>query len=104
MGLLADPLARRSVVPSTRMGNTRFSIRGRGVPLLLTQRRTTMSSNPSRHVACRLLGGSGRQQLVAAPVRKLPALCAPLSRIPVDAVTACRGRFISPNFSGANHV
>ena len=82
MGLLADPWARRSVVPSTRMGNTHFPIRGRGVPLLLTQRRTTMSSNPSLHVACRLLGGSGRPQLVAAPPRKLPALCATVQPYP----------------------
>ena len=63
-----------------------------------------MSSNPSRHVACRLLGGSGRPQIVAVPARKLPALCAPFSRIPVDAATACRGWFVSANFSGANHV
>ena len=33
-----------------------------------------MLSNPSLHVSCRLLGGSGRPQLVAAPPRKLSAL------------------------------
>ena len=37
-----------------------------------------MSSNTSRHVVCRLLGGSGR--------RKLPALFAPISRTPADTV------------------
>jgi hypothetical protein len=47
-----------------------------------------MSSNTSRHVVCRLLGGSGRPQLVVVPTRKLPALCAPFSRTPVDAVVA----------------
>ena len=45
-----------------------------------------MSSNTSRHVVCRLLGGSGRLSLVAVPTRKLPALLAPISRIPADAV------------------
>ena len=63
-----------------------------------------MSSNTSRHVACRLLGGSGRPQLVAVPARKLPALCAPFNRTPADAVAACRGWFVSTNFTGANHV
>jgi hypothetical protein len=85
MGLLADPRARLSVVPSTRMGNI-VSPSGDVVRPLLTQRRTTMSSNPSRHVVCRLLGGSGRPLLVAVPTRKLPALLAPISRIPADAV------------------
>ena len=41
-----------------------------------------MSSNTSRHVVCRLLGGSGRPSLVAVPTRKLPALFAPISRTP----------------------
>ena len=63
-----------------------------------------MSSNPSRHVACRLLGGSGRPQIVAVPARKLPALCAPFSRTPADAVVACRGWFVSTSFTGVNHV
>jgi len=43
-----------------------------------------MSSNTSRHVVCRLLGGSGRPSLVAVPTRKLPALFAPSSRTPAD--------------------
>ena len=43
-----------------------------------------MSSNTSRHVVCRLLGGSGRPSLVAVPTRKLPALFAPISRTPAD--------------------
>ena len=47
-----------------------------------------MSSNTSRHVVCRLLGGSGRPQFVVVPTRKLPVLCAPFSRTPVDAVDA----------------
>ena len=63
-----------------------------------------MSSITSRHVACRLLGGSGRPQFVAVPARKLPALCAPFGRTPADAVFARRGGFVSTNFSGANHV
>lgn len=45
-----------------------------------------MSSNTSRHVVCRLLGGSGRPLLVAVPTRKLATLLAPISRIPADAV------------------
>ena len=45
-----------------------------------------MSSNTSRYVVCRLLGGSGRPSLVAVPTRKLPALFAPIRRIPADAV------------------
>ena len=49
-----------------------------------------MSSNASRHVTCqvicRLLGGSGRPSLVAVPTRKLPALFAPISRTPANAV------------------
>ena len=45
-----------------------------------------MSSNTSRHVVCRLLGGSGRPSLVAVPTRKHSALLAPISRIPADAV------------------
>ena len=63
-----------------------------------------MSSNTSRHVACRLLGGSGRPQFVAVPARKLPALCAPFSRPPADAVVACRGWFAPTSFTGANHA
>ena len=43
-----------------------------------------MSSNTSRHVVCRLLGGSGRPSLVAVPTRKLTALFAPSSRTPAD--------------------
>jgi len=46
-----------------------------------------MSSNTSRHVVCRLLGGSGRP-LVVVPTRKLPALFVPFGRTPVDAVVA----------------
>lgn len=87
MGLLADPWARLSVVPSTRMGNI-VSPSGDVVRPLLTQRRTTMSSNPSRHVVCRLLGGSGWPQLVVLPTRKLPALFVPFGRTPADAVVA----------------
>ena len=45
-----------------------------------------MSSNTSRHVVCRLLGGSGRPSLVAVPTRKLPALFMPICRFPADAV------------------
>ena len=45
-----------------------------------------MSSITSRHVVCRLLGGSGRPSLVAVPTRKLPALFAPISRTPANAV------------------
>ena len=44
----------------------------------------------SRHVVCRLLGGTGRPSLVAplsaVPTRKLPALFAPISRTPADTV------------------
>jgi hypothetical protein len=48
-----------------------------------------MSSIPSRHVVCRLLGGSGRPSLVAVPTRsRLPALFMPASRIPADPVAA----------------
>ncbi|WP_157603758.1 hypothetical protein [Rhizobacter sp. Root1221] len=36
-----------------------------------------MSTNTTTHAVCRLLGGSGRAQLTAVPVRKLPALLAP---------------------------
>ena len=43
-----------------------------------------MSSNTSRHVVCRLLGGCGRPQLMVVPTRKLPALFAPSSRTPAD--------------------
>ena len=43
-----------------------------------------MSSNPPRRVVCRLLGGSGRPQLVAVPAVRLPALFAPFSRNPAD--------------------
>jgi hypothetical protein len=47
-----------------------------------------MSPCTSRHVVCRLLGGSGRPSLLklmsAVPNRKLPALFAPISRIPAD--------------------
>ena len=45
-----------------------------------------MTSNTSRHVVCRLLGGTGRPSLVAVPTRKLPALFAPISRTPADTV------------------
>ena len=45
-----------------------------------------MSANPSRHIVCRLLGGSGRPSLVAVPNRKLAALFAPISRTPADPV------------------
>ncbi len=45
-----------------------------------------MSSNTSRHIVCRLLGGSGRPSLVAVPTRKLPALFAPISRTSADTV------------------
>ena len=60
-----------------------------------------MSSNPSRHVACRLLGGSGRPQLVAVPARKLPALCAPFSRTPADAVVRLPGMVRLRKFHGS---
>ena len=43
-----------------------------------------MSSNTPRRVVCRLLGGSGRRQLVAVPAVKLPALFRPFSRGPAD--------------------
>ena len=49
-----------------------------------------MSSNTSRHVVCRLLGGSGRPSLVAVPTRKLPALFVPSSRTPADTVVPLR--------------
>ena len=45
-----------------------------------------MSSNASRHIVCRLLGGSGRAQLVAVPIRKIPALYIPFSRAPANAI------------------
>ena len=45
-----------------------------------------MSSNTSRHVVCRLLGGSGRPQLMVVPTRKLPALCTPFRRIPAETI------------------
>jgi len=44
-----------------------------------------MSTNTSQLV-CRLLGGSGRASLVAAPAVKLPALLAPICRQSIDAV------------------
>lgn len=47
-----------------------------------------MSSNTSHHVVCRLLGGSGRPQLVVVPTRKLPALFVPFGRTPADAAVA----------------
>ena len=65
------------------MGNI-VSPSGDVVCLLLTQWRMTMSPNVSRHVVCRLLGGSGRPSLVAVPTRKLPALFAPSSRTLAD--------------------
>ena len=46
-----------------------------------------MSLDTSRHIVCRLLGGSGRPSLIAlsaVPTRKLPALFAPVSRTAVD--------------------
>ena len=46
-----------------------------------------MSTNTSRHVVCRLLGGSGRPSLIAlsaVPSRKLPSLFAPISPTPAD--------------------
>ena len=45
-----------------------------------------MSSNTTRQIVCRLLGGSGRPSLVAVPTRKLPALFAPSSRNSADTV------------------
>ena len=53
-----------------------------------------MSSNVSRHIVCRLLGGSGRAQLVAVPIRKLPALCTSFNRsisirVPTPTSTEC---------------
>ena len=84
MGLLADPRARHSVVPLTRMGNI-VSPSGDVVRPLLTQRRTTMSNNTTQAV-CRLLGGSGRPQLRVVASRKLPALCSPFSRPAADTV------------------
>ena len=47
-----------------------------------------MSSNTSRHVVCRLLGGSGQPRLAAVPTRRLPALFVPFGRTPADAVVA----------------
>jgi hypothetical protein len=47
-----------------------------------------MSLNLSRHVVCRLLGGSGRPQLVVVPTRKLPALFVPFGRTSADAFVA----------------
>lgn len=45
-----------------------------------------MSSNTSRQVVCRLLGGTGRPQLVVVPTRKLPALCMPFRHIPAETI------------------
>jgi hypothetical protein len=56
---------------------TSFPIWERGVPLLQLQRRTTMSTNTNQTAVCRLLGGSGRAQLIAVPVPKIAALFAP---------------------------
>ena len=47
-----------------------------------------MSSNTSRHVVCRLLGGSGRPRPVGVPTRKLPALFVPFGCSPADAFVA----------------
>ena len=47
-----------------------------------------MSSNTSHHVVCRLLGGSGRPQLVVVPTRKFAALRLAFGRTPADAVVA----------------
>jgi hypothetical protein len=47
-----------------------------------------MSSNASRRVVCRLLGGSGLAPLVAVPTRKLPALLVPSGRPLADAIGA----------------
>jgi hypothetical protein len=58
--------------PATRNGEHRSPIQGAWCSPLLTQRRTTMSTNTCRLV-CRLLGGSGRASLVAVPTVKLPA-------------------------------
>lgn len=41
-----------------------------------------MSTNTTPHAVCRLLGGSGRAQLIAVPVRKVPALLAPSTPSP----------------------
>jgi hypothetical protein len=72
--------------PATRNGEHRFPNPGDVVfPLLLTQRRTTMSTNTIRLV-CRLLGGSGRASLAEVPTVKLPALLSPIGRPSVDAV------------------
>lgn len=45
-----------------------------------------MSSNTSRQVVCRLLGGSGRPQLAVVPTRKLPVLCKPFRHIPGETI------------------
>ena len=45
-----------------------------------------MSSNTSRHVVCRLLGGTGRPQLMVVPTRKLPVLCTPFRHITAEAI------------------
>ena len=45
-----------------------------------------MSSNPSRDVVCRLLGGSGRPRLGVLPTRNLPALFVPFGRTQSDAI------------------
>ena len=52
-----------------------------------------MSPYTSRHVVCRLLGGSGRPSLIAlsaVPTRKLPALFAPISRTPAATAVPLR--------------
>ena len=41
-----------------------------------------MSTHTTTHAVCRLLGGSGRAQLTAVPIRKLPALLAPFKPSP----------------------
>jgi hypothetical protein len=67
------------------MGNI-ASPSGDVVRPVLTQWSATMSSNPSRHLVCRLLGGSGRRRLALVSTRKLPALCVASGRPPVDSV------------------
>jgi hypothetical protein len=59
------------------MGNIVSPTGGVVFPFLHSQRRTTMSTNTTTHAVCRLLGGSGRAQLTAVPVQKIPALLAP---------------------------
>ena len=52
-----------------------------------------MSTNTTTHAVCRLLGGSGRAQLAAVPIQKLPAVLAPSKPSPA---TTCSISFSLP--------